>query len=157
MASMSTMMMDRGAMTGMSGMGTGTMGATGMGVPTGMNMMMVPRCTMKMEKCDGGMVMTCTSDDPMACSMMQNLCTMMAGGMCSCYMMMNGMTVCCCNMMMGMCKCEMIDKGVKITCTSGDKSFGAMIQACCDCMASMMGAGCACCVTMNNTPVCCSC
>ena len=66
--------------------------------------------------------------------MLQNLCTMMAGGMCSCCMMMNGMMVCCCNMMMGMCKCEMTDgMGVCVTCTSGDKDCCAMIQACCDC------------------------
>ncbi len=44
--------------------------------------------------------------------MMQNLCTMMAGGMCSCCMMMNGMMVCCCNLTMGMCKCEMTEDGV---------------------------------------------
>ena len=28
-----------------------------------MNMMMVPRCTMKIEKCTGGMKITCTCDD----------------------------------------------------------------------------------------------
>jgi hypothetical protein len=32
-----------------------------------------------------------------------------------------------------------------------------MIQACCECMASMMKAGCTCCMMMNNTPVCCCC
>jgi hypothetical protein len=30
-----------------------------------------------------------------------------------------------------------------------------MIQACCDCMAAMLKAGCTCCVLMNNTPVAC--
>ena len=44
--------------------------------------------------------------------MMQNLCTMLAGGMCSCCCMMNGMMVCCCNLTMGMCKCEMTKDGV---------------------------------------------
>src|SRR6516165_10907342 len=100
-----TMMMDRAAMmTGMMG-GTG-MGTGGMtpGMPAGMNMMMVPRCTMKFEKCQGGMKVMCTCTDKMACSMMQNLCSMLAGGMCSCCMMMNGMMACCCNMTMGMCK-----------------------------------------------------
>src|SRR5947209_18622708 len=88
------MMMER---TGMAGMGATGMGAGAMGAPTGMsggmNMMMVPRCTMKMEKCDGGMKVTCTSDDKMSAGMMQNLCTMLAGGMCSCCMMRNGMMV----------------------------------------------------------------
>ena len=32
--------------------------------------------------------------------MLQNLCTMMAGGLCSCCCMMNGMMVCCYNLMM---------------------------------------------------------
>ena len=147
---------------GMPGMEGGMMGAPSMGMPgmmpAGMgNMMMVPRCTIKMEKCEGGMKIVCTCDDPVACGMMQNLCTMMAGGMCGCGMMMNGMVVCNCNMMMGMCKCEMMDNGVAITCTSGDKDCAAMIQACCDCMSAMMKAGCTCCVMMNNMPICCGC
>ena len=67
----------------------GTMGRTGMGMPgmtlgTGMDpmsgtspmmpgMMTMPRCNMmKFEKCSGGMKITCTCQDQMACSMMQN-------------------------------------------------------------------------------------
>ena len=152
------MMMDRAAMTGMSASGmTGTAMTSGGAMPTGMNMMMVPRCTMTMEKCEGGMKINCVCDDKLSASMLQNLCTMLAGGMCSCCVMMNGMMVCCCNLVMGMCKCEMTDEGVCITCTSGDKDCCAMIQACCDCMMGMMKAGCTCCVMMNNTPVCCCC
>jgi hypothetical protein len=150
-------MMDRlSMMTGMMG-GTG-MAAPGMGMgamPAGMNMMMVPRCTMKCEKVQGGMKIICTCDDTTACGMMQNLCTMMAGGMMSCCMMMNGMVVCCCNLVMGMCKCDMTDKGMAVTCTSGDPKCAEMIQACCDCMSTMLKDGCTCCLMMNNTPVCC--
>ncbi len=68
----------------------------------GPNMMMVPRCAMKVEKCPGGMKITCSCDDPAACTMMQNLCAMMAGGMCGLCCTMNGMMVCNCNLMMGM-------------------------------------------------------
>lgn len=154
---MVSMMMNRGAMMRTAGMEGGMMGTTGT-MPTGMpNMMMVPRCTMTMEKCPGGMKITCTCDDAMACSMMQNLCTMNAGGMCSCCTMMNGMMTCRCDLMMAMCRCEMTDKGCTITCTSGDAACCAMIQACCDCCTAMMKAGCTCCVMMNNMPVCCSC
>jgi hypothetical protein len=32
-----------------------------------------------------------------------------------------------------------------------------MIQACCECCAAMMKAGCTCCVMMGNMPVCCGC
>jgi hypothetical protein len=32
-----------------------------------------------------------------------------------------------------------------------------MIQACCDCMATMLKDGCTCCLMMNNTPICCGC
>ena len=156
---MTTMMMDRTAM-GMHGMGVPGMGTTPMGAPTGTptGYMMVPRCdVMKFEKCQGGMKITCACDDKMACSMMQNLCTMLQGGMCSCCVMLNGMTVCTCNLTMGMCKCEMTEAGVTLTCTSGDSKCGEMIQACCDCLSCMMNAGCTCCVMMNSTPVACGC
>src|SRR4051794_39619904 len=84
---MNAMMMERMGMgmgmpgTQMPGMSSGTMPA---------NWMMVPRCTYKFEKVQGGMKITCVCDDKMACSMMQNLATTLAGGMCSCCMMMNG-------------------------------------------------------------------
>lgn len=143
------------APAGMPGMSTGVMGGAS-SMPAGMNMLMVPRCSkMSMEKCPGGMKITCTFDDKVACSMMQNLCTMLAGGMCSCCMVLNGMTVCGCNLTMGLCKCETTDDGCTITCTSGDKSCAAMIQACCECCSAMMKAGCTCCVLMNGMPVCC--
>ena len=155
---MTAMMMDRGAM-GMPGMGTGMMSTAGMmgttGAPAGMGMVMVPKCTMTFAKCDGGMTIDCVCDDKASAAMMQNLCTMMAGGMCSCCCMMNGMMTCCCNLTMAMCRCEATDMGVRMTCTSGDKACCAMIQACCDCMTGMMKAGCSCCLMMNNMPVCC--
>jgi hypothetical protein len=156
---MSSMMMERSGMAmpgmGMPGMGTPAMGAPAT-TPTP-NYMMVPRCTIKMEKCNGGMKIHCSGDDKMAISMVQNLCTMLAGGMCSCYCMMNGMMLCCCNLTMGMCKCDMTKDGVCITCTSGDPKCCEMIQACCECMSCMMKDGCTCCVMMNNMPVCCGC
>src|SRR5205807_8871727 len=105
---MSSMMMERAGM-GMQGMGMPGVGAPTMGTPAGMqpaaSWLMVPRCTVKVEKSTGGMKITCSGDDKMAVSMVQNLCTMLAGGMCSCYLMMNGMVVCACNLTMGMCKC----------------------------------------------------
>ena len=66
-----TMMMER-PMTGMPGMGMG--GAVMPTAPTPMspNMVMVPRCVMKMEKMKDGMKITCTCSDPTACAMMQN-------------------------------------------------------------------------------------
>jgi hypothetical protein len=148
------MMMERMGM-GMPGMGTGAGAMPGMAGQMMPNMMMMPRCTMKMEKCQGGMKITCTCDDPTAASMMQNLCSMMQGGMCSCCCMMNGMMVCCCNMTMGMCKWDMTAKGCTVTCTSGDPKCMAMIQACCDCLSTMMKDGCTCCLMMNGVPVCC--
>src|SRR5580658_5830923 len=132
----------------------------GMGSPMptsapAMSGMMIPRCTIKMEKCTGGMKITCVCEDKMACSMLQNLCSMMAGSKCSVCCMMNGTMVCMCNLTMGMCKCEMTKDGVCITCMSGDKGCCDMIQACCDCVNAMMKDGCTCCVMMNDTPICC--
>ncbi|MBV9850317.1 MAG: hypothetical protein JO250_11630 [Armatimonadetes bacterium] len=157
---MDTMMtMDRGMM------GTATIGAgmmpgmmSGMGTMPGMgmpNMMMMPRCTMSMEMCEGGMRMTCRCEDPMGAQMMQSLCQMMEGAACSCCCLMNGMCLCMCNMMMATCKCEMMDGGVMMTCTSGDMMMAKMIQACGECMMGMMDAGCLCCVMMGGMPVCC--
>src|SRR3954453_23674449 len=140
-AMMSMMVMERAGMA-MPGMttGMGTMGSPTAGMMP--NMMMVPRCTMKMEKSKTGMTITCTCDDAMAANMVKNLCSMLTGSMVSCCMMMNGMMVCNCNMTMGMCSCEMTDKGCKINCTSGDAKCCQMIQACCDCMNAMMQSGC---------------
>lgn len=157
----SAMMMERSsmAMPGMSA--AGGMAAPAMGAPAtlpmGGNFLMVPRCTFKFEKCTGGMMIRCLCDDKVAASMVQNLCTMMAGGMCSCCIMMNGMPVCTMNLAMGLCKTEMTDNGVCITCTSGDQACCAMIQGMCDCCCAMMQAGCCCCVMMSNTPICCGC
>jgi hypothetical protein len=151
-------MMERAgmAMPGMGMQGAGAM-PTAAGTPAGMSMMMVPRCTLTFEKCAGGMKIQCVCDDRTSAAMLQNLCTMLAGGMCSCCAYLNGMMACGCNLVMGMCKCEPTDDGVCITCTSGDKACATMIQACCETMAKMGQAGCTCCVLMNNMPVCCSC
>jgi hypothetical protein len=148
------MMLERTGMPGVSSASPGV--GSPVGFPT-TNWLMVPRCTFKVEKCSGGMKMVCVCDDKTAASMVQNLCSMLAGGMCSCCCMMNGMVVCCCNFTMGCCKVECTEQGVCVTCTSGDQSCCDMIQACCDCVCKMMECGCTCCVMMNNTPVCCGC
>src|SRR5262245_3814757 len=149
------MMTTMSAMTErMPGMGMGTMGGpSGTMMPT--NMMMMPRCTFKVEKVKDGMKITCSCSDTTACATLQNLCQMLQGGMCSLCCVMNGMMVCTCNLTMGMCKCEMTKDGCCVTCTSGDKACCEMIQSCCDCVATMMKSGCTCCMMMNNTPVCC--
>jgi hypothetical protein len=99
-----------------------------------------------MEKCTGGMKITCVCDDKMACSMLQNLCSMMANSKCSLCCMMNGAMVCCCNLTMGLCICEMTAAGVCVTCMSGDEACCDMIQACCDCMGAMIKNGRTCCM-----------
>jgi hypothetical protein len=149
-------MMERSSMAGM-GMPTLTPQGVPMGMPSGMSLMMVPRCKLKIEKCQGGLKITCSCDDKMAASMVQNLCSMLAGGMCSCCLMMNGLVVCSCNLTMGMCKVEMTDKGCCVTCTSGDQKCAEIISACCDCMSVMLKDGCTCCLMLNNTPVACGC
>jgi hypothetical protein len=119
--------------------------------------LMVPRCHLKFEKCPGGLKLTCVCDDKMACSMLQNLCTQLASGMCSCCVLLNGLTVCTCNLTMGLCRCEMTETGCTLTCTSGDQKCCEMIQACCDCLSTLLNAGGTCCLLMNNTPVACGC
>jgi hypothetical protein len=148
-----------GSMMMMPAMGMMPSMMNGMGMGRSMpSMMMVPRCTMKMEKMPKGMAVMCTCEDQTAAMMMQNLCMMLQGGMCSMGVMMNGMTCCCYGMgMMGMCKMEMTEMGCRMTCTSGDANCAKMIQACCDCMMNCMSMpGCTCCMMMNGMPVCCS-
>ncbi len=151
----STMMMERTGM-GMPGLGVPGMTTPHVGAPTAVpSTMMVPRSTFKVERCTGGFKIQCYCDDKVACSMVQNLCSMLSGGMCSCCVMLNGMTVCHYNLTMGMCKYEMTEDGVCITCTTGDTKCCEMIQACCDCLSCCLEAGCTCCVLISNSPVCC--
>lgn len=151
----SSVMMDRGAMPGMHP----TMGSHPMQSPMGMpsaNWCVIPRCEMKFEKCAGGIKIHCICEDEVDCGALQNLCKMLAGGMCSCTVCCNGMQVCCCNLAMGFCKCEMTANGCCITCTSGDKHCCEMLQACCDCLACCCKQeGCCCYVSFGGTPVCC--
>jgi len=124
----SAMMMDRTTVgvQGVTGVPT-----PGVGIPTvtpgSSNWLMVPRCTYRFEKCQGGVRITCVCDDPMARSMVQNLCTALTGGMVSCCCTLNGVTVCSYNFTMGICKCEVTDTGVCVTCTSGDQKCCEMI------------------------------
>ena len=145
--------------TGVSGMGVPGFATPAVGAPSGMagatSWLMVPRCTFRVERCTGGFKVTCSCEDPTACGMVQNLCKMLAGGLCSCCVTLNGMPVCCFDLTMGMCRFENVDQGVCITCTSGDPSCGAMIQACGDCLSGLTDAGCCCYFLVNNTPVCC--
>ncbi len=147
---------------GLPGMGMPIPGGPGMappplGTPTlttpGNNWLMLPRGTMQFEKVPGGMKVVCTCDDRIACGMMQNLCTMLAGGLCSCSVLQNGMTVCQFNFTMGLCQCDTTDQGIRLTCTSGDPKSVEMIQGFCACLAAMLEMGCTCCVLLNNTPV----
>ncbi|MCI0463967.1 MAG: hypothetical protein L0Z62_44100 [Gemmataceae bacterium] len=125
------------------------------GVSAGTNWMMIPRCTFKVEKCTGGFKVVCHCDDKLAGSMVQNLCAMLAGGMCSWCVVFNGLTVCSFTPTMGLCKFENVENGVCVTCTSGDPTYCSMLQAYCDCLCCAGGAGCTCCFLVNNTPVCC--
>lgn len=153
---MSMMMVDRPmSMAGMAGSSMSMPGMPSM-APGMANLAMVPQCKMKMEKCSGGIKMTCTSDDEVSCGTLQNICRMLASGMCSCSCMMNGLVMCQCNFAMCNCKCEMIKDGVCITCTSGDKHCCEMLQACGDCITGCMKAGCMCCVSLGGVPCCCS-
>ncbi len=156
----SAVMMERAGVgvpgVGMPGFGGQTM-PTPTVTPVGPNFMMVPRCTFKFEKVSGGCKVVCVCEDKVAAGMVQNLCTMLAGGLCSFGVTFNGVTVCHYNLTFGFCKCEPTDSGVSFHCTSGDPQCLKMIQACCDSLMSFIDAGCTCCVYLNHTPVCCGC
>jgi hypothetical protein len=148
----STMMMERTS-NGSSCTPAMTMGMMG----TQPGWCMIPRCEVRVENCNGGMRINCRCEDETACNMLQNLCKMLAGGMCSCCCTRNGMTIYQCNLFCGACKCECTTDGVCITCTSGDKTCCQMLQACCECLATLIECGCGCQISFNNTAVCCDC
>jgi hypothetical protein len=154
----SAVMMERTSLglpgVGVPGVGTPTVGSPSV-VPTSSNWLMVPRCTFKFEKCQGGFKVYCSCDDKMATSMVQNLCQMLAGGLFSCYVQYNGMCCCVYNFIQGCCKYETTEQGVCFTCISGDPQCTQMIQACCDSISCYADCGCNCTWAINNTPVCC--
>jgi hypothetical protein len=124
--------------------------------PTQANWCVLPRCEIRFEKCKEGFKIHCSCEDEVACGALQNLCKMLAGGLCSCYCTQNGITVCHCNFCSCNCKCDYTKDGCCITCTSGDKHCCEMLQAFCNCLSTCQSAGCCCFVCFNNTPVCCS-
>lgn len=147
-------------------MGLGTPGMGGpaaapqippLGMPSASNWCVLPRCSIRVEKCAGGIKLTCSCEDKVACAALQNLCRMMAAGTCTLCCTLNGIAVCQCSLTCGFCRCEFTADGVSITCTSGDKKCCELLQACCDCIAACLAAGCCCFVCFNNTPVCCGC
>ncbi len=151
----SSMMMDR-TVSAQTGFGTSmNASATAPACPTPANALLIPRCKMTFEKCEGGMKIHCVCDDEVACATLQNLCRMCCDGLCSCCCMLNGMCLCQCNLAMAICKCECTKDGVCVTCCSGDAACCEIIQACCDCLCGCTAAGCSCCLCFNNTPVCC--
>jgi hypothetical protein len=119
------------------------------------NMMMVPCGTIKFEKCPTGVKIHCSCTDPMAVSMVQNLCMMQMGQMAGCNVMMNGQTMCCCNFCCCMCTVEKTADGVCLVCTTGDSACCQAVQSCADCCCACCIPGCVCCVTMGGMPVCC--
>lgn len=121
------------------------------------NTLMVPRCTIRVEKCAGGAKLHCCCEDELACATLQNLCKSLCDGLCSVHCLMNGICVCQCNFAMCHCTCECTPDGVCITCCSGDEACCQMVQACCECLAQCLAAGCNCCVCFSGTPVCCGC
>jgi hypothetical protein len=133
-------------------------GQAPLGAPTGApvgNWCMVPRCTLSFEKCDGGFKIFCKCDDKVAAATLQNLCNMLASGLCNCCCTWNGMVVCNLNLCCGHCVCEATKDGVCITCTSGDAKCCEMLQACCDCLSCCCESGCCCYVCFGGTPCCC--
>lgn len=127
----------------------------GMPAPTMPNVCMVPRCEIKFTMCADGCKIYCKCTDEMSCATLQNLCKMLADGMCSCCCTWNGMTVCQCNLCCGNCKCEMTADGVCISCCSGDQACCEMIQKCCECLQTCCENGCTCVISFGGTPVCC--
>src|SRR2546423_1775752 len=74
------------------------------------NYFSVPRCTFKVEKISDGFKVHCYCEDTTAATVVQNLCSVLSGGLVCCNVTYNGMTVCSYNCTMGYCRWETIDK-----------------------------------------------
>lgn len=146
---MSTMMMER------AGASANPLFASPAGAQAPSNVCILPRCTVKFEKCKGGLKIECRCDDDVACGALQNLCKMLQGGVCNCCCLWNGTTICQCNLCCGHCKCELTKDGCCITCTSGDNACCEMLQACCQCLEACCKSGCTCYISLGGTPICC--
>jgi hypothetical protein len=125
------------------------------GSPASANWCVLPRCTIEFEKTSTGCKIQCRCDDEVSRGTLQNLCRMLADGLCSCCCTWNGIQCCQVNLCCGNCKCEYTKDGCCISCTSGDKQCAAMIQQCCECLQQCCESGCACYICFNGTPVCC--
>jgi hypothetical protein len=127
------------------------------GLTPGASYCVVPRCEIKVEKCTGGFKLHCSCEDDIACGTLQNLCKMLAGGLCSCCCTLNGIAICQCNLACGICKCEYTADGCCISCTRGDKACCEILQSCCETIAACLKQGCCCYICFGSTPVCCGC
>lgn len=121
----------------------------------GNRMVMMPRCTMRFEKCDGGFKIHCCCEDQADCATLQELCNLSSDGLCSCCCTKNGIPCCQVFLCWGTVKCELTKDGCCITCTSGDKGCCDMLQACCDCLDRCLHQGCCCYVAFGGTTICC--
>lgn len=125
------------------------------GSPAAANWCVLPRCNVEFEKTSGGFKIRCQCEDEIATGTLQNLCRMLSDGLCSASCCINGISVCQCNFAFGNCKIEYTKNGCAISCTSGDKNFGAVLQACCESLSTCCESGACCYICFNNTPVCC--
>src|SRR3990170_4576036 len=64
------------------------------GSPATANWCVLPRCTVEFEKTSNGCKIHCRCDDEIARGTMQNLCRMLADGLCSCCCTLNGKPCC---------------------------------------------------------------
>jgi hypothetical protein len=115
--------------------------------------LMVPRCTFEVEKCKGGMKVTCSCDDKVAFGMLATLCLMLQGGTAGFYGLLNGMTLYYFQVL-GSGKYEQGDGWVCFTFTSTEPGGIRMLQDTCDHLLSLLRSGLTCWLTMNNTAVC---
>lgn len=148
---------ERGGSTGSVVVSPGYSPAPGITSTPAGSFLMLPRCTLKVEKVKDGCKIICACDDQIACQMLQNLCRLLEGGVCGFSCLLNGQCICTCSLSCGHSICELTKDGCTITCTSGDQKCCEIIQKCCDCLKCCIDCGCTCCITLNNTPICCCC
>ena len=120
------------------------------------DMMNLPRCEMRVERCDGGCKIYCSCDDAEDRRALQAAGEKMAGKLCSVSCSLHGEPICHCtfNCCDCTCECTRTAEGMCLTCVSCDPACCEMVQAICDCIARCQECGCDCMLHCGETPIC---
>jgi len=121
---------------------------------TGPALIGVPRCAFRLEKTPHGCNIFCVTEDPMACSMMQQLGKKLSGGPVTLGCMFNGRISFHANLAMAGNRVESTTSGVNILLSSNEPQSISLLQLYGDTWLASLEGGQSCSILINGTPIC---